>query len=145
MSDKRPTFDDLKARLEYELAKPPFHRFLRPQALALDAENQSISVLVPFRTDFKFSDDLPGIHGGVISAVVDLSAYATAAVFSGGDCPTVSLSLDFLSGARDADLVSVAKIVKLGRQLCWVQVDISCGDSHVAVAKVLLLIKKSVK
>lgn len=145
MSQASTLIDVLRARLEYELESPPFHSFLRPRSLGIDIENQAVSVLVPFRTDFKYRSQSPGIHGGVISAVIDLSAYAVGAVFSGCVCPTVSLNVGFLNAAPDADLISVARISKLGRQLCWAQIDVSSGDSNVATAKAILLIKKSIQ
>ena len=142
MTQAQETAEVLRSRLVAELSRPAFHGFIRPYAIDVNLAQRSVSIGIPFRPEFKFRDDQPGIHGGVISAIADLSVYAVTAVFSGCVSPTVSLSVDFLNLAADADMVSSAHIIKMGRQLAWAQADIFCDNKQVAVAKAVLLLKE---
>jgi len=64
MSARTENTDHLSplARLQFELAHPPYHAFLRPQAVSVDAENGIVEIRLPFRPEFQrvleIEDDL---------------------------------------------------------------------------------------
>src|SRR5690606_32561612 len=57
-------------RLEFELAHPPYHAFLRPQAVSVDAENGIVEIRLPFRPEFQRVPDKPEYHGGIIAGLL---------------------------------------------------------------------------
>ena len=70
------------------------------------------------------------VHGGVISTLVDTAAAAAAWSTPDGSVPsaatTVGLTVEFLSAARGTDLRVVARVIKRGRSLCFIDVEV--GD-----------------
>lgn len=78
------------------------------------------------------------VHGGSISALIDTAA--TAAAWATEDIPenlrgtTISLGVTFLSPARGQDVTASARVIKRGRSLCFVEVDVNVADGE-AVAK----------
>ena len=69
------------------------------------------------------------VHGGVISTLIDTAAAAAAwsmpdgSVLSAGT--TVGLTVEFLRAARSTDLRVVAHVIKRGRSLCFIDVEVS--------------------
>lgn len=89
-----------------------------------------------------FCNPAGGVQGGMISAMLDT---ATAGVVDATLLPdqvpvTLSLNVQFLSGARPGVLNAEAHITKRGRDTCFVQGDLYQGKSHVATAQAVLKI-----
>jgi uncharacterized protein (TIGR00369 family) len=84
------------------------------------------------------------VHGGAISTLVDVAATAAAWSTPDGSVPsagtTVGLTVDFLRAARGVDLRAVATVVKRGRSLCFVDVEVSDTGGEL-VAKGLVTYK----
>lgn len=81
------------------------------------------------------------VHGGAIATLVDTAAMTAA--WAGAEVPdslrgaTVALSLTYLAPADGQDVVATARVVRRGRRLVHVQVDVHSDDgTHVAVALV---------
>lgn len=92
-----------------------------------------------------FHDDLVTIgrvvHGGAIATLIDTAAMAAA--WGGAEVPeqprgaTVDLSISFLAPAEGRALTAAARVVRRGRRLVNVQVDVSADDdpdTRVAIA-----------
>jgi uncharacterized protein (TIGR00369 family) len=77
------------------------------------------------------------VHGGALSTLADTAALAAAwandEVPDGLTGATVSLHVDFVGAAR-GDLVADAWVVRRGRRLCFVRVDVLDADSQVVAA-----------
>jgi len=69
------------------------------------------------------------VHGGAISTLVDTAATAASWSTPDGSVPsagtTVGMTVDFLRAARGVDLRAVARVVKRGRSLCFVDVEVT--------------------
>ena len=69
------------------------------------------------------------VHGGVISTLIDTAAAAAAWSTPDGSVPsagiTVGLSVEFLRAARGTGLRAVARVVKRGRSLCFVDAEVT--------------------
>src|SRR4051794_23016154 len=80
-----------------------------------------------------YEDDLATVadlvHGGAISTLIDVAATAAAWSTPDGSVPTggttVSLTVEFLRAARGVDLRAVAKVIKRGRTLCFVDIEVT--------------------
>ena len=117
--------DDLRARLEAELAKPPFHRWLRPAIESVEAEADALTVRIPARPEFARIPGEPGFHGAIVAGAVDIAAHAAIVIRTRGPTPTVDLRVDYLRASTGADLLARAEIVRAGRGLGTVRVDVS--------------------
>ena len=96
-------------------------------------------IKMPFDGSLATTGEL--LHGGAIAALIDTAA--TAAAWAGAEPPdplrgtTVDLSLSFIAGATAEDVTALAKVVRRGRTLTFIEVEAKTdGDSVVAKALV---------
>ena len=122
-------------RLRFELANPPYHAFLRPEALSVDAAAGIVEIRLPFRPEFQRVPDRPEYHGGVIAGLIDLTAHAAIAVKLGRMAPTVDLRIDYMRGASGADLLARGTVRRSGRSLATVDVEVSCDGREIALGR----------
>ena len=95
-----------------------------------------------------FSDALVTIgtivHGGAIASLIDTAAMVAA--WSEGEMPakargtTVNISVAYLAAADKEDLRAVARVLRRGRNLVYLDVDVT-GASGNAIAKGLVTYK----
>ncbi|MDB5363262.1 MAG: hypothetical protein JWO51_4559 [Rhodospirillales bacterium] len=131
VSQTNPTRDsDPLDRLRDELARPPYHAFLRPHAERADPESGTVVIALPFRPEFRRAPDGPGYHGGIIAALIDLAAHAAVAVKIGRMAPTIDLRIDYLRVASDTDLRATAKLLRAGRSIGLADVEVTDGDGR---------------
>ena len=84
------------------------------------------------------------VHGGAISTLIDTAA--TAAAWATEQVPenlrgtTVSLTVNFLSGGRGKALTADARVIKRGKSLCYLEVDVA-DETEAAIAKGLVTYK----
>jgi uncharacterized protein (TIGR00369 family) len=132
MSHEPPALDDaaLLARLRHELAHPPFHAVLSPQAVSVDAAQGIVVIRLPANPAFGGSASTGHVHGGVIAALIDLAAHAAVAVQTGRAAPTVDLRIDYLRPVPGGvDLIATARTLRVGRAIARADVDISAAGS----------------
>ncbi|WP_459615186.1 PaaI family thioesterase [Bordetella sp. 2513F-2] len=119
-----PDSAEAMRRLQHELAHPPFHAVLGPQAVAADAAQGVVVVRLPYQPAFGRAAGSDAVHGGVVAALIDLSAHAAVAVQTGRMAPTIDLRIDYLRPAPAADLYATARTLKVGRAVARVDVEI---------------------
>ena len=84
------------------------------------------------------------VHGGAIASLIDTAA--TVAAWSDAEVPaqargtTVNLTVAYLAAAEKEDLQAVARVLRRGRNLVYLDVEVS-GASGNAVAKGLVTYK----
>lgn len=84
------------------------------------------------------------VHGGAIASLIDTAAMVAA--WSEGEMPTkargttVNLTVAYLSAAQQEDLRAVARVLRRGRNLVYLDVEV-VGASGNAVAKGLVTYK----
>lgn len=81
------------------------------------------------------------VHGGAIASLIDTAAMVAA--WSGAEIPdnlrgtTVGLNVQYLAPADGEDVTATARLVRRGRRLSTVAVDVhTASDRHVATALV---------
>jgi uncharacterized protein (TIGR00369 family) len=106
------------------LPASPFARRLGLEIEHLDADGAALRL--PFDAEHATFGDT--VHGGAIATLIDTAGMVAA---WGDDEPTerpagatVSMAVDYVSAARGTDLVARARVVRRGRSLCFVQVDV---------------------
>jgi len=98
----------------------------------------AVVMRLPFRNEVTTMGDL--IHGGSISALIDVAA--TAAAWTGADMArgprgtTVGLTVNFLAGAPGEDLRATARIIQRGRSMVVCEVSVAGTETEVARALV---------
>ena len=91
---------------------------------------------VPY--DHKFNGVFDSFHGGLLMTVADSVACFAVMTVTGPDEPmtTTDMNIRFLAPCR-SDLTAEARIIKLGRTLCPLAIDLFDADGvRVAVAQV---------
>jgi uncharacterized protein (TIGR00369 family) len=84
------------------------------------------------------------VHGGAIAALADVAVMAAA--WAGAEVPdslrgvTTSMSIQFMSAARATDLIAVGRVLRRGKTLVNVDVDVVTPDGD-AVAKAIATYK----
>ncbi len=78
-----------------------------------------VVIEIPFRTELIGNPELPSLHGGVVSALLDTCG--GAAVWSqlgpGDRVSTVDLRVDYLRPGRAETLVGVGRVIRLGNRV----------------------------
>jgi uncharacterized protein (TIGR00369 family) len=113
------------------LPESPFARRLGLEIEHLDADGAELRL--PFDPGQATFGDT--VHGGAIATLVDTAGMVAA---WGDEQPTetpagatISLAVDYVSAARGTDLLARARVVRRGRSLCFVQVDVVDADERV--------------
>ena len=102
----------------------PFHVLLGFHVERVEPEFCRIAL--PFKPELRTAGDV--VHGGAIATLID-SAGVTAA-WSNADPSatrgaTADLSVSYLSAAHAVDLVAEAHVIRRGRSLVFVEIDVT--------------------
>ncbi len=125
----------------FDLAESPFHRLLGLELVR--AEEGLFEIRVPFRPELLRADGEDWLHGGVLSAVIDIAGDYAVASQAGGDVPTVDLRIDYLRPAR-GNLLVTARVVKVGRTLGVADVEVRDEEGCiVAIGRGTYLVAKA--
>lgn len=110
-------------RLRNEMTGPPFHDFLRPQAVDVDAKG-TVTVRLQFRPEFRRGRESPFYHGGIVASLADITAHAAIAVQVKRMVPTIDLRIDYLRAAPEGDLTAIGRVLIVGRSIGRADVEI---------------------
>lgn len=100
------------AELENRIRNGPFHEWLG--ARVLEIGDDRIEMSFAWRPEWVVRVDGGYTHGGILAAIVDLTADWSLTSRAGGAVPTLDLRVDYHRAAR-GDLRSVGKVVSYGR------------------------------
>lgn len=131
----------LEQRIRGTIVASPLGNLLGAETL--EVEPDVIKVGIPFRTEITTVGNL--VHGGTISALVDIAG--TAAAWSGVDPEnppsrgtTIGFNVSFLKGAFGKDLTATGRVVRRGKTICTIDVEVE-GDEGELFAKALVTYK----
>ena len=110
---------------------PPFHQFLAMEVVSVRAETSEVTIRLPFKPVFQRSPREPQIHGGVTSALIDIAGDYALYASLGHGVPTINLRIDFLAMAAATDLLATARVVKQGRSIGVVDIEVKDSDGRV--------------
>jgi uncharacterized protein (TIGR00369 family) len=106
----------------------PFFELLGLQAE--EATTDFARMRLPFTTDLQQARGL--VHGGAIASLIDsagvLAIKATLPEAVGGS--TVSMTVNYLAPARQIDLIAEARIIRRGRSIVFLDVDVFAPDGE---------------
>jgi uncharacterized protein (TIGR00369 family) len=112
-----PSVEDVCAKI----TKAPYHQWLGLDVTSVgDGE---IELTAKWREEWVVNLEGGYTHGGILAALVDLTADWALVSSNGRGVPTVDLRVDYHSPAR-GDLRAVGKAIKLGKQF-------STAEAHI--------------
>ncbi len=99
----------------------PYAKFI---GMEVDRDQEGLLCRLPFRDEIVGNARLPAVHGGVIGAFLEMTAFlGLMDEDEGGRVPKpINFSIDYLRSAGAAETRGRAEIVKLGRRIANVRV-----------------------
>lgn len=124
--------EDLTAHAR-ELFDLPFHRANDIRVVEATAEHARTRL--PFDESLVGNPELRAVHGGVISALADLTGAVPLAAGEDAYTPTVDLRVDYLTHAGEAPLEGEARVRRRGGSVGVSEIVIRSGGERCAVAR----------
>jgi uncharacterized protein (TIGR00369 family) len=87
-------------------------------------EGGLVEISLPFREEFLREDGSDWLHGGVVSALIDIAGDYAVYSKTGGDVPTVDLRIDYLRPTKRGRLTALARTVKVGRRVSVADIEV---------------------
>jgi len=102
------------AQVQEKLLKGAYHQWLGLEVEAV-AEGE-ITLRARFRDEWVVNPAGGYIHGGILAALVDLTADWALVAWTGKGVPTLDIRVDYHRAAR-GDLRITGKVIKVGKQV----------------------------
>ena len=105
--------------------------------LVFNLESGEFTTSLPYKPDLVGNPMLPALHGGVIGAMMELTAIWQVILISGSpELPkTIDVSIDYLRTGKPEATFARATITKLGRQIANVEAVAWQSDPLKPIAK----------
>jgi uncharacterized protein (TIGR00369 family) len=102
--------------------KVPYARFL---GVTFELKGDELTAVLPFKHELIGNPMLPALHGGVVAAMMELTAVAQIYLAQGAQRipKTIDISIDYLRSGRPVDTYARARVTKLGRRIANVRVE----------------------
>ncbi len=93
----------------------PFHEWLGLDIASLTGEELILEM--PWRDEIVSNPMIGSAHGGILSALIDLTGLYTINALGGSARATADMRVDFHRPATSGPLRAIGRVVKLGRQI----------------------------
>ena len=100
----------------------PYRRFLGLEVVR--SEKGRVEIRLPFREEFLRHDGSDWLHGGVVSALIDIVGDYAVMTETNVGVPTIDLRVDYLRPARRGDLLAVGRTLRVGRTVSVADVEV---------------------
>jgi uncharacterized protein (TIGR00369 family) len=128
--------NSILAYLRQSIATAPFHQWLCPVVVEADELSGRVAISLVVRPEFRRDPDQPGVHGGIIAALIDIAGHAAVAAKLRRGAPTIDLRVDYIRLAAGARLLATADPVRIGRNIGLVDIRVTDDqDTLVAVGR----------
>ena len=101
-------------RVQGMITRGAYHQWLGLKVIAVN--DDGIELKATWREEWVVNPDRRYTHGGILAALIDLTADWSMVKKLGRPVPTVDLRIDYHSAAMPGDLTCRGKIVRLGSQ-----------------------------
>ncbi len=120
-------------RLAAAIARIPYAAFLGVRA---ELKGDELTLVLPFADHLVGNPLLPALHGGVVGALMELTALTQLAIASNSDAfpKTIDVGFDYLRSGRPQDTYARARVVKIGRRIANVQAEAWQGKRGAPIA-----------
>jgi uncharacterized protein (TIGR00369 family) len=111
-----------EARVTAALARVPYASFLGVRA---ELKGDELTLVLPYAEHLIGNPLLPALHGGVVGALMELTALTQLAVAANTEKfpKTIDIGIDYLRSGRPVDTFARARVVKIGRRIANVQAE----------------------
>ena len=111
-----------QARLSAALARIPYASFLGVRA---ELKGDELTLVLPYSEHLVGNPLLPALHGGVVGALMELTAITQLAISSKSEtfAKTIDIGVDYLRSGKPIDTYARARVVKIGRRIANVQAE----------------------
>lgn len=109
-------------RLTAALARIPYAGFLGVRA---ELKGDELTLILPYSEHLVGNPLLPALHGGVVGALMELTAITQLAIASKSEkfAKTIDIGVDYLRSGKPIDTYARARVVKIGRRIANVQAE----------------------
>ncbi len=115
----------------------PYHAFLGLEVASVDEQAARVVIRLPWRAEFSRSTQVEQYHGGITAALIDLAGVYALALRLQRTVPTINMRVDYLRMAEQTSLTASAHVVKCGRSIGLVDIEIHDDDARlIAVGRV---------
>jgi len=121
------TLDQLQAVVE----TCAFDNWMGLKVQSLD--EATLTLLLPFRAEIVGTPKINRLHGGVVAGLIDAAGCYLLIALLGKRVSTAGLAVDYLRSAH-GEMVAVARVIKMGRRICNVTVEVTGGDGKLVAA-----------
>jgi uncharacterized protein (TIGR00369 family) len=122
--------------LRQSIATAPFHQWLCPMVAEADESSGRVVISLALRPEFRREPDQPGVHGGIVAALIDIAGHAAVAAKLRRGAPTIDLRIDYVRLAAGTQLLATADPVRIGRSIGLVDIRVTDDkDTLVAVGR----------
>ena len=120
-------------RLTTALARIPYATFLGVRA---ELKGDELTLVLPYLQHLLGNPILPALHGGVIGALMELTAITQLAIASKSTKfpKTIDVGFDYLRSGKPVDTYARAKVIKIGRRIANVQAEAWQGERGQPIA-----------
>jgi uncharacterized protein (TIGR00369 family) len=102
------------ATVEEMITRGPFNKWLGLRIQKVDDEG--IELTATWREEWVVNPQRRYTHGGILAAIIDLTADWALVAHTGRGVPTVDMRVDYHRAAMPGDLTAKGRIVRLGSQ-----------------------------
>jgi uncharacterized protein (TIGR00369 family) len=102
-----------------------FDRWLGLTAMELD--ETGLTVRMPVRREILGTPKIDRLHGGAVSTLIDAAGCYLLIALNNKRVSTVDMIVDYLRPAH-GDMTARSRVVKLGRTICVVAVEVTGGN-----------------
>jgi uncharacterized protein (TIGR00369 family) len=109
-------------RLAAALSRIPYASFLGVRA---ELKGDELTLILPYSDHLVGNPLLPALHGGVVGALMELTAITQLAIASKSEkfAKTIDIGVDYLRSGKPVDTYARARVVKIGRRIANVQAE----------------------
>lgn len=120
-------------RLTAALARIPYATFLGVRA---ELKGDELTLVLPYSEHLLGNPLLPALHGGVVGALMELTAITQLAIASKSTKfpKTIDVGFDYLRSGKPIDTYARAKVIKIGRRIANVQAEAWQGERGQPIA-----------
>ncbi|CAM3632825.1 PaaI family thioesterase [Bordetella sputigena] len=123
-----PTKEDIQARL----LRGPYHQWLGIEVLSVGTGE--IELKAKWREEWVVNADKGYTHGGILAALVDLTADWALVSSTGRGVPTIDLRVDYHRAAFQGDLTAKGKVIKFGSQVSVAEAQVFDKDGKLVAS-----------
>lgn len=124
------------------MPEPPAAKTLGMKVLKVDSEKGELEA--EFDGKKEFTNPVGAIQGGFLSAMLDdTMGPALASQLAAGEfAPTLHLNVQFISAAKIGKLIGIGRVVKRGKDICFLSGELSQEGRIVATATATATIRR---